>query len=115
MPSMSAGLSPASAIALSAASACSWICDMSGMTAEVGGLGGADDGDRFRLHRDHLRAGRERGGDLVVELFEGHLDRHVELRRLGVCGQSTGASPPAAIALRWKPTAHLLAAQGPSR
>jgi hypothetical protein len=32
MPSMSAGLSPASAIALSAASAWSWICDMSGMT-----------------------------------------------------------------------------------
>src|SRR6266513_5341955 len=32
MPSMSADLSPASAIALSAASACNWICDMSGMT-----------------------------------------------------------------------------------
>ena len=32
MPSMSAGLCPASAIALSAASACNWICDMSGMT-----------------------------------------------------------------------------------
>src|SRR5215471_4538525 len=29
---MSAGLSPASTIAFSAASACSWICDMSGMT-----------------------------------------------------------------------------------
>jgi hypothetical protein len=32
MPSMSAGLSPASAIALRAASACNWICAMSGMT-----------------------------------------------------------------------------------
>jgi hypothetical protein len=32
MPSMSAGLSPVSAIAWSAASACDWICDMSGMT-----------------------------------------------------------------------------------
>jgi hypothetical protein len=32
MPSMSPGLSPASAIALSAASACNWICEVSRMT-----------------------------------------------------------------------------------
>jgi len=38
MPSMSESFSPASAMALSAASACSWICDMSGNDAELRGL-----------------------------------------------------------------------------
>jgi hypothetical protein len=40
---MSAGLSPASAIASSVASACDWICDILGVTAEPGGLGSAED------------------------------------------------------------------------
>src|ERR1700730_938052 len=62
MPSMSAGLSPASAIALSAASACNWICEVAGMTP-----GRAEEGE----------------GDLIVELLEGDFDRHVELQCLG--------------------------------
>jgi hypothetical protein len=50
-----------------------------GNDAELGGLRGTDDGDRFRLHRG-LPRGRaeERQGDGVVELFEGDLDRHIE-------------------------------------
>jgi hypothetical protein len=52
------------------------------MTPELGGLGRTHDGNRFRLHRAQLRAGRKRGRDLVVELLEGDLDRHVELQDL---------------------------------
>jgi hypothetical protein len=81
MPSISAGLSPASAIASSAASACNWICGMSGMTPSR--VGGADNGDRFRLHRGYLRAERKRGSVISSSSFSKRLDRHVELQRLG--------------------------------
>src|SRR5579883_535510 len=82
MPSISAGLSPASAIALSAASACNWICDMSGMTpSRVVSAAPtiAIDFGFIALPRDRAE---ERQSDLVVELFEHHLDRHVELQCL---------------------------------
>src|SRR6516225_6323341 len=110
MPSMSAGLRPASAIALSAASACNWICDMSGMTPswvvsaaptmamDFGFIGSpplarCQRGQHARrclaqicldrrIVRRQQRA-EEREGDLVIELLEGNLDRHVELQCLG--------------------------------
>ena len=55
-----------------------------GDDAELGRLGGADDGDRFRLHRGLPRGRAEEGeGDVVVELLKRDFDRHVELQRLG--------------------------------
>src|SRR5262249_51985662 len=77
---MSESFSPQSAIALSAASACSWICDMSGMTpsfvvsaapttaTELCGIGLA------------FRRAEERKGDVVVLLREHDLEWHVELQ-----------------------------------
>src|SRR5271166_4701436 len=80
---MSFGFSPQSAIALSAASACNWICDMSGMTPSfvvsaapttatvLCGIGSA-----FRRTEQGQRDG-------VVLFLEHHFKRHVELQRLG--------------------------------
>ena len=81
---MSEGLRPASAIALSAASACSSICDMSGMTpssvVSAAPTMAMDFG--FIVHQ-LLRRTEQRQRDLVVELLERDLERHVELQRLG--------------------------------
>src|SRR5215469_16495820 len=82
MPSMSAGLSPASAKALSAASACSWICDMSGMTPSLVVSAAPTMAIDFGFIGSPLRRTEEGEGDLVVELLEGDLDRHVELQCL---------------------------------
>src|ERR1700751_3771595 len=79
---MSAGLSPASAIALSAASACNWICDMSGMTPSRVVSAAPTMAIDFGFIGSTPRRAEEREGDLVVELLEGDLDRHVELQGL---------------------------------
>src|SRR5215471_3512716 len=86
MPSMSAGLSPASAIALSAASACSWICDMSGMTPSRVVSAAPTMAIDFGFIASPLRRAEDGEGDLVVELLEGDLQCHVELQRLGGLG-----------------------------
>src|ERR1700730_222420 len=83
MPSMSAGLSPASVIALSAASACSWICDMSEMTPRLVVSAAPTMAIDFGFIASPPRRTEEGEGDLVVELLEGDFDRHVELERLG--------------------------------
>src|SRR5262252_8118215 len=82
MPSMSAGLSPASAIALSAASACSWICDISGMTPSRVVSAAPTMAIDFGFIASPPRRAEEGQRDLVVELLEGKLDRHVELQCL---------------------------------
>src|ERR1700757_5388516 len=82
MPSMSVGLSPASAIALSAASACSWICDISGMTPRLVVSAAPTMAIDFGFIGSPPRRAEEGEGDLVVELLEGNLDRHVELQCL---------------------------------
>src|SRR5690554_822565 len=82
MPSMSEGFRPASAMALRAASACSWSCDMPG-TLPISVVSAAPTtatdfcfiGSAF--HRTEL--GKI---DLVGDLLEHDLDRHVELQRL---------------------------------
>src|SRR5437899_6263319 len=78
---MSPGLSPASAIALSAASACSMICDMPRRTpssvvsaapttaTDLGFISGP-------------RRPEERQSDVVALLREADLERHVEHQRL---------------------------------
>src|SRR6516225_10080080 len=83
MPSMSAGLSPASAIAFNAASACNWICDMSGMTPSLVVSAAPTMAIDFGFIASPLRRTEEGEGDLVVELLEGDLDRHVEFQCLG--------------------------------
>src|SRR5215467_7145365 len=83
MPSISAGLSPASAIALSAASACNWICDMSGMTPSRVVSAAPTMAIDLGFIGSPPRRAEEGQRDLVIELLEGDLDRHVELKRLG--------------------------------
>src|SRR5260370_24257378 len=80
MPSMSFGVSHASCIALSAASACSPICDRPGMRPisvvsaaptmpiDFGFMGGSS----------AFRRAEQRQGDLVVDLLEGDFQGHVE-------------------------------------
>src|SRR6516164_3037363 len=80
---MSAGLSPASAIALSAASACNWICDMSGMTPSCVVSAAPTMAIDFGFIGSPPGRTEEGEGDLVVELLEGDLDRHVEFQCLG--------------------------------
>src|SRR5438874_7393154 len=81
---MSFGPIPASFIALSAASACSPICDNSGMrpssVVSAAPTMAIDFGFMARLTS---RRAEQRQGDLVVDLFPGDLDRHVEDQRLG--------------------------------
>src|ERR1700741_5305717 len=83
MPSMSAGLRPASAIALSAASACNWICDMSGMTPSRVVSAAPTMAIDFGFIGSPRRRAEEGQRDFVVELLEGGFDRHVELQCLG--------------------------------
>src|ERR1700690_1145565 len=82
MPSMSAGLSPASAIALSAASACSCSCDMSGITPSF--VVSDAPTTATALRRMDFRAPdrtEHRQRDPLVELLERDLERHVQLER----------------------------------
>src|SRR6516162_2698534 len=82
MPSMSLGLRPASAIVLSAASACNWICDMSGMSPSLVVSAAPTMAIDFGFIASPSSRTEEGEGDLVVDLLEGNLDRHVELQRL---------------------------------
>src|SRR5580700_4489272 len=89
MPSMSAGFKPASLKAFSAASACSWICDMPGMTPSsvVSAAPTTATVPGFIECLGSLAAGRlEQGqGDLLGLFLEGDLERHIEhqgIRRL---------------------------------
>src|SRR5262244_2959392 len=101
MPSMSAGLSPASAIALRAASACNWICDISGMTPSRVVSAAPTMAIEFGFIGSPRRRAEEGQGDLVVELLKGDLDRHVELQGLGVLRTSgdVGHHPRALLEL----------------
>src|SRR5579863_4447459 len=80
---MSVGLRPASAIALSAASACNWICEVSGMTPICVVSAAPTMAIDFGCIALTFRRPEQGQGDVVVELLEGHLERHVELQRLG--------------------------------
>src|ERR1035437_4616144 len=79
---MSVGLSPASASMLSAASACSWICERFAMTPRsvVSAAPTTATDFCFMLLPSGLE---ERQRDGVGLLLEHHLERHVELQRLG--------------------------------
>jgi hypothetical protein len=58
-----------------------------GDDAEPGRLGGADNGDRFRLHRLPPRRAEEGEGDLVVELLKATSTGMSSSNASGVCGQ----------------------------
>src|SRR5262245_4992826 len=87
MPSMSDGFRPASLRALSAASACSWIWDIPGMTPRLvvsaapttatdwGFMGGLASGAGGRLEQGQC--------DFVRLLLEGDLEGHVKHQGLG--------------------------------
>src|SRR5690242_354437 len=78
---MSESFRPASAIAFSAASACSWICDMFGMTPSSVVSAAPTTATWFLRMALPLRRTEQRKGDLVVQLFELDLDLHVEFER----------------------------------
>src|SRR5665213_1051026 len=87
IPSMSWGPRPASCMALSAASAWRPICDNSGMrpisvvsAAPTMAMLSCFIGSTLR--RLTVSRPEQRQGDVVVELLEGDLDRHVEHQRL---------------------------------
>src|SRR5215207_10492008 len=82
MPSMSDSFSPASAMALSAASACNWICDTFGMTPSSVVSAAPTTATAFLRICLTLRRTEQGKGDLVVELFERDLELHVEFERL---------------------------------
>src|SRR6185312_6074707 len=82
MPSMSDSFSPASAIALSAASAWSWICDMLGMTPSSVVSAAPTTATAFLRMMSALRRTEQGKGELVVDLLERDLEFHVELQRL---------------------------------
>src|SRR5258705_13139957 len=81
MPSMSDNFSPASAIAFSAASACSWICDMFGMTPSSVVSAAPTMATWFLRISLALRRTEQGKGDLVVKLFERDFQPHVEFER----------------------------------
>src|SRR5580700_5564372 len=78
---MSDSFSPVSAIAFSAASACSWICDMVGMTPSSVVSAAPTTATRFlRIWLPLCRA--EQGqSDFVVELLEFDFEPHVQFER----------------------------------
>src|SRR5438067_3501625 len=84
MPSMSLGPIPASCIALSAASACSPICDRPGMrpisVVSAAPTMAIDFG--FIGLSSSFRRAEQRQRDLVVDLLEGDFEGHVELEGL---------------------------------
>src|SRR5215469_12192844 len=79
---MSESFNPASAIAFNAASACSWICDMLGMTPSSVVSAAPTTATWFLRMALPLCRTEQREGDLVVELFEFDLDVHVQHERL---------------------------------
>src|SRR5579862_472457 len=81
-PSMSESLSPQSLSALSAASAWSPICERPGMRPISVVSAAPTMAIDFGFIGSPLRRAEERQRDLVVELFEGDFERHVELQRL---------------------------------
>src|SRR3954469_18930929 len=82
MPSMSDSFRPASAMALSAASACNWICDMLGMTPSSVVSAAPTTATWFLRMMSALRRAELGQGDLVVEFFERDFELHVEFERL---------------------------------
>src|SRR5271169_4482470 len=83
MPSMSFGPSPASFIALSAASACRPICESSGMRP-ISVVSAAPTMAMLSCLIALASRRTEQGqGDVVVDFLEGDFDGHVEHQRLG--------------------------------
>src|SRR5215217_4971340 len=81
MPSISDSFRPASAMALSAASACNWICDMFGMTPSSVVSAAPTTATAFLRMVLALRRTEQGKGDLVVEFLERDFELHVELER----------------------------------
>src|ERR1700747_2031904 len=79
---MSFGFRPQSAIAFSAASACNWICDMSGMTPSFVVSAAPTTATVLRGIGSAFRRTEEGQGDGVVLLCEHHLERHVQFQGL---------------------------------
>src|ERR1700728_2820148 len=82
MPSMSDSFKPASAMALSAASACNWICDMFGITPSSVVSAAPTIATAFLRMILALRRAELGKGDLVVEFLERDFELHVEFERL---------------------------------
>src|SRR5882757_5000781 len=80
MPSMSDSFSPASAMALSAASACNWICDRFGTVPSSVVSAAPTTATWFLRMMLALRWAKQRKGDLVVEPFERDFELHVEFK-----------------------------------
>src|SRR5437773_2379709 len=80
---MSESLSPQSLSALSAASAWSPICERPGMRPSSVVSAAPTMAIDFGFMRLSLRRAEEREGDLVIDLLEGDLERHVEDQCLG--------------------------------
>src|SRR5690242_10144679 len=80
---MSFGFRPQSAIAFNAASACNWICDMSGMTPSFVVSAAPTTATVLCGISSAFRRTEEGQGDRVVLLREHHLKRHVELQCFG--------------------------------
>src|ERR1700739_3248529 len=80
---MSESLSPASLMAFSAASACSWICDVLGMTPSSVVSAAPTMATWFLRICLSLRRTEQGKGDPVVELFERDFQIHIEFERLG--------------------------------
>src|ERR1700748_3931432 len=78
---MSESFVPASAIACSAASACSWICETLGMTPSSVVSAAPTTATWFLRIALPFRRTEQGKGDLVVELLELDLDLHVEFER----------------------------------
>src|SRR5882757_4431653 len=79
---MSDSFSPASAMAFSAASACSWICETFGITPSSVVSAAPTTATWFLRMMSALRRTEQGKRDGVVELLERHLELHVELERL---------------------------------
>src|SRR3954453_19917445 len=80
---MSDSFRPASAIAFSAASACSWICDTFGMTPSSVVSAAPTTATLFLRIALPFRWAEQGQGDLLVERLEGDLEGHIEFERLG--------------------------------
>src|ERR1700709_455166 len=82
MPSISDSFRPASAIALSAASACSWICETLRMTPSSVVSAAPTTATWFLRMVLPLRRTEQGKGDLVIEFLERDFELHVEFERL---------------------------------
>src|SRR4051812_40017734 len=81
MPSMSDSFSPASLMALSAASAWSWICDMVGMTPSSVVSAAPTTATAFLRMISALRWSENGEGERVVDGLECDFELHVEFER----------------------------------